>query len=697
MPARIAPKLLIIGWDAADWKIIDARFASGGMPHLRALVRRGVRGDLTSLDPKLSPLLWTSIATGKTPDKHGVLNFLEPDPAGPGLRISCSTTRRVKALWNILTQSGLRTNVVSWYASHPAEPIKGAAVSNLFHESAPGSPGGQWPIVPGAVHPAEQAAAVAQTRVRADQVPDETLRLLLPELQRMGRSDPRVRMAARIVAQCMSVDRAASLLMGPGRDWDCTMVFHEAIDVAGHHFMQFYPPRMEHVSARDFERFRHVVPGVYELQDAMLGRMLELAGPKTTVVLLSDHGFHSDHLRPKVQAALDDRHAAMDATWHRPLGVLAMAGPGIKQGEVVGAGLLDIAPTALTLLGLAVGADMDGRVLVEAMDRPVEITRVPSWDAAAGDAGLHPPDLRVDPFEARSAMDQLADLGYIEASSGDSKADLAMCDRETRFNLGVVLMTTSRQAAASEVFENLHAEYPKDARFAMNLAYCLFATGDYARAITVLDRLIAHAPDNPDARLMQGSALLLQGRMEDAAKVLGEAARQAPDRPDVLCALAGACVYLNRFEQAEKALHRAVAVDPHDPAAHHQLALLEIARERYEPGAEHALRALELRQRFPEAHYTLGVALAWLDEHDYATQSFKMALSMQPGMVEAIEFLSLLARRKGDEEEGRRLHDEAQRLLRTRGAAPDLSHGTRMDPRVWARHIGLDGPLDAGG
>jgi len=69
---RPANKLLIIGWDAADWIIIDRLFAQGKLPNLRRLVDDGVRADLSTLDPKLSPLLWSSIATGKTADKHGI-------------------------------------------------------------------------------------------------------------------------------------------------------------------------------------------------------------------------------------------------------------------------------------------------------------------------------------------------------------------------------------------------------------------------------------------------------------------------------------------------------------------------------------------------------------------------------------------------------------------------------------------------
>ena len=41
-------------------------------------------GNIATLDPPMSPLLWTSIATGKTADLHGIHGFAEPDPATGG-------------------------------------------------------------------------------------------------------------------------------------------------------------------------------------------------------------------------------------------------------------------------------------------------------------------------------------------------------------------------------------------------------------------------------------------------------------------------------------------------------------------------------------------------------------------------------------------------------------------------------------
>ena len=118
----------------------------------------------------------------------------------------------------------------------------------------------------------------------------------------------------------------------------------------------------------------------------MLERLLQLAGPETTVVLCSDHGFESGAQRPRGVP----REPAGPAVWHRQYGILVMAGPGIKRDErIYGASLIDIAPTVLTLFGLPVGEDMDGRPLLEAFETTPKVETIPSWEDRPGDAGMH--------------------------------------------------------------------------------------------------------------------------------------------------------------------------------------------------------------------------------------------------------------------------------------------------------------------
>jgi predicted AlkP superfamily phosphohydrolase/phosphomutase len=99
-------RLLLVGWDAADWKVIDPLLARGEMPHLASVIENGVRGNLATIYPPLSPMLWTSLATGKRPPVHGILGFSEPSEDGLSVRPISNLGRKTKALWKIVNQNG---------------------------------------------------------------------------------------------------------------------------------------------------------------------------------------------------------------------------------------------------------------------------------------------------------------------------------------------------------------------------------------------------------------------------------------------------------------------------------------------------------------------------------------------------------------------------------------------------------------
>ena len=127
--------------------------------------------------------------------------------------------------------------------------------------------------------------------------------------------------------------------------------------------MHYHPPKLDWVAQEtEFEMYKGVVRGAYRFHDMMLERLLHLAGPETTVILCSDHGFESGSQRPRVSRA---------SRLGRPSGIgnmefSSMAGPGIKRDErIYGASLIDIAPTVLALFDLPIGEDMDGRPLLE--------------------------------------------------------------------------------------------------------------------------------------------------------------------------------------------------------------------------------------------------------------------------------------------------------------------------------------------
>ena len=78
--------------------------------------------------------------------------------------------------------------------------------------------------------------------------------------------------------------------------------------------------------------------------------------------------------------------------WHRQHGIVCLAGPGIRKDEMVlGANLLDLAPTLLALFGIPAAEDMRGRVLSEAFDQPPPMDRIPSWESVEAMPACTPP------------------------------------------------------------------------------------------------------------------------------------------------------------------------------------------------------------------------------------------------------------------------------------------------------------------
>ena len=466
MSKRLARRVLLLGWDAADWKIIHPLLDAGEMPVLKGLIESGVSGNLATLFPIISPILWNSIATGKRADKHGILGFIEPTPDGTGARPVSSTSRHAKALWNILSQQGMRSGTINWFASYPAEPVAGAVFTNRFPHALQATAADYPPLDERAVHPPDLREIAEAFRVHPRDLAPEQLLPFFPDGVPADHDDPRLGMLARLLAECATVQNAAVCLAAED-DWDLLSVYYETVDHAGHGFMEYFPPAMAHVSAEDARAFGYVVKGVYRFHDMLLGRMLEVVGPETTVLLISDHGFHSDHLRPPVPKHFRDPrdkfgHEMNPVAWHRQQGVFVAAGPAIKRDELIhGAGLLDVAPTILTLLGLPVPDDMDGRPLTRIFAEPVEPERVASYEPPHPDDGMHRglSAEESDPFAARQAMEQLAALGYIEMpDEHDPGKQATEALWERRWNLGQVYFSSGRYAEAAAVLRELLAE-----------------------------------------------------------------------------------------------------------------------------------------------------------------------------------------------------------------------------------------------
>jgi len=693
-----ARKVLLIGWDAADWKVIRPLMDTGRMPNVRRLVAQGASGPIATLYPPLSPMLWTSICTGKRPFRHGIHGFAEPAPDGSGVRPVTNLSRTAKALWNILNQNELRSIVVGWWPSHPAEPINGVMVSDLYHRA--GGPLHEgWPMPAYTVHPPQLAPALADLRVHPDQI---TPRLVEPFIPRAGEidQDRDTRLAAllRTLAECLSIQSAATWLLDHER-WDFFAVYYEAIDHFCHSFMRYHPPRQQWINERDFELYQNVVSRAYQLHDEMLGTLLEKAGPETTVILMSDHGFHPDHLRPSSIPEIP----AGPAIEHRDYGVLAIRGPGVKKHAVLhAASVLDIAPTILQLYGLPVGADMDGRVLSHAFVSARKIHLIPSWEEIPGADGRHAPHTRLDPVAAHESLEQMIALGYIERPEADREAAIHQTVRDLRFNLGEAYQDAGRHREAHEIFLELRQDDPDEQRFAVRLFASCQALEKHDEMRGILDDLAGRrmalfeeaqkgigaaataAPLTAEeqralsrwrnlARFQPAVIDYLKARLLAAEKQYGEALAALERvtegflaRPGLFLEAAELYQRVGREREARQAYEKALALDPDHTQAHLGLCRMALRRRNFHAASRSALDALQRTYHDPAAHFLLGRALAGMKEYSRAAEAFRAALSVNPNYPEAHARLAgLLEKHLGDQKSAR-AHRRLARAMKAR-------------------------------
>ncbi len=667
---RTARRVLLLGWDGADWKMINPLLEKGQMPNLQRLIESGVMGNVASLNPMLSPILWTSIATGKQADKHGILGFAEPDGASGKIRPVTSTSRKCRAVWNILSERRLRAGVINWFASHPAEKINGFVVTDRYAPAA-GPPDEEWPAVEHSVHPASMLEELCKLRIHPAATTPQQIAPFIPKLHELDpQKDQNLHQLRILLSQCATIQAAATYLMEQ-EPWDFLGVYFDAIDRFAHAFMEYGPPKMAHVSDEDFAHYRDVMIGCYRFHDMMLGRLMQLAGEDTTVIIVSDHGFHSDHLRPEGSSKIKE---GRPVAWHRQHGVLVIGGPQIKKDErVYGASLLDIAPTVLWLLGCPVARDMDGKALIQIREgEPAEVAEVETYEGGDG-AAVDAPFEERDPWAAQQMLKRLVELGYVEA---DQSVEGVVLDRHR--NLGQVYAATGRPAEAIKQYEEVLAKKPDDKGCKMAIASCRLELGQLDECEKAVKEVLGEAADAPQANLYMGIISFRQGYLGAALSYLRQAEQAEPRMPGLHCQIGNVYLRRKRWKDAERAFYKALEIDPDSAEGHDGLGVAFRWQKRSAEAVHEHMQSIALLHYRPQTHIHLGLALAETGQFDWAIRAFNVALEQNPNNPFPHRCLAQLYERAEKDltkaEEHRQKADELRASARAKlenGGGPD--------------------------
>lgn len=439
---RQGQRLALIGVDGADWDLLDPLIARGDLPNFKALRDRGAWGDLETLQPTLSPPIWTSIVTGKVPRRHGVRDFTTqrlrgadnslPDlrlPNGLGLpfllaRLDAggqvfrspvaSFTRRVPAFWNIASAQGSPVIVVNWWATWPAEPVLGYMVSErAYYEEVVA-----WrrtAAVEGLTYPADLYPKIKPLIALPDEVTladarefmDVTAAEFVP--MRVKHPSPLVGIANEftyfqsmfVTGNRLALDLLERSRGRYGESADLLVLFR-IVDQTCHTALVYSDLVTEHrgASSDDLRRYGGVVSAAYRAVDRALGRIQEAFGPGN-VIVVSDHGFQ-----------LEGRHSYEHG--EAPAGIFLAAGPAFRPGRVDGLSVLDVMPLLLFLKGFPVAEDFDGELPVQVLDPGLLASKPPRRIASYGTRERAVPGAHGTAEADAQMLERLRALGYLK-------------------------------------------------------------------------------------------------------------------------------------------------------------------------------------------------------------------------------------------------------------------------------------------
>ncbi len=403
-PNTARPRAILIGIDGATLRVAGRLMDDRKMPNLDRIRREGVSGQIRSQKPLVSPRIWNTVSTGKSPERHGILSFAHRDPQGMQ-RLYLSSDRTVHSVWNIASDAGLTVSVVNWWNTQPPEKINGVMVSDhllakeveqlraMTHvvEAPQGGP---------VVYPVEW-----QSRLEA-LLAKGVLPIAFDDPFVANRGLPRWAPQQRLSRWFLQDGAVASaaIEIGEAVHPDLTLVLLTAIDRVSHTLWgtleppELYPPELRPSDAERREGAK-ALERIYEFTDALIGKLTDAYAPDDLVIVMSDHGFEAGVDLGNL-TGIHDSPRALD-------GVFFARGRGIPAGEPAGEiSIYDVTPTILAWLGLPVASDMGGRAAGFAPER---VPRVETYETK-------PIDRLGD--EASGAnetlMEQLRSLGYVE-------------------------------------------------------------------------------------------------------------------------------------------------------------------------------------------------------------------------------------------------------------------------------------------
>lgn len=615
---RAGLKVFMLGLDALDWLIYEEVARTHPLPNLTRIREEGSWGDLRSVEPLISPLIWTTMVTGVTPDEHGIIDFLVTSPeTGEEVPVT-SWMRRVPALWNMCTAAGVRSGFIGWFASFPAEQVDGFIVSDrvAYHMFDPAWQRGERDAsAAGLTHPPGLYQEIGDLVLEPEEVTDMVSLYVDGPVGELGRAfdpdDPQSNL--RLIISAYRTYEGIMREVYPQRRPDLFGIYFEFTDSVCHLFMRHMEPPLPGTDADDVRRYRSGVHAAYLEADRILGEVLDMLDDSTLLIVLSDHGFKSGAMRPLTDSRIGHGQAI---EWHRIIGSIAFWGPEVKRGRRISdATIMDVAPTVLYVLGLPVDEKMKGRVLLDAFTGEWTAAREPTYTSLY-DSVFVQGEPAESGAESEALRQKLVALGYVSGG-----------DRST-INLASFYHKNRRFREAIAAWHQVIEEDPGNLGARIGLANAYFEVGREDSAIMYLNRVLEAEPDNHTALISLATIHAEMGRGAEALEVSERAISVRPDDGESHFNKAMALEVLGRPDEALREYREAVRFAPDHAEAHANLVQIYLAYGRVEEALAAAETAMGLASGQPEMHYVYGLALESSGDLDEALHQHHLAVEI---------------------------------------------------------------------
>lgn len=294
-----SPRVILLGFDAATWDVIDSMIQQGELPNFQKVLRQGARANLHSLESPVSPRVWTSIVTGKTEHKHGVMDFY-----------SNRSHLKCKRLWDILGEQGQSSSILYWFVTWPPQKeIRGHMVPGFLAMDAQ--------TVPEELNFLKELEISEKGKIVEEQKgegPLHQIGLVWRALRHGVRPSTLLKAAAFKLEQkfkpYVELDvfwKLQFLKLYLYRDvfkhlikkepTDFAAILFPQADQIGHKYWAYYQPDEYErrvgiaVSEEERRKYGQVIPNVYREMDRLVGDIHGMMGDDDILMIVSDHGF----------------------------------------------------------------------------------------------------------------------------------------------------------------------------------------------------------------------------------------------------------------------------------------------------------------------------------------------------------------------------------------------------------------------